>query len=734
MEKMLATSDNGALARTANTIFKIDSLGGIEWANDYNFLSPLISPIETDSGYVFARYYLGGINRGGAFSIHHDGSLYWVTNWFQNFFPSKGISRRNGNILFPGSNQLNGTANFLELEYRTGNIVRFNHFKNPIINRIFASDVSENSKHEIVFAGPDNRGILQHVAIGKLNDTLSTISCQDTLVTPIVDPYSMSIVGPNPVTTSNNTGITFINYNFVITTDTISSQTEECLFTRPRGILNLGKDTSLCIGQSVILGDNTSDFDAYLWSTGSNNKTIGINQSGTYWLQVISACDTLIDSINVSYTPNVLFNLGPDVTACGDSVILGQNLATELDYLWSTGETSDTIIVKTPGDYWVEDITICISHRDSIKVSFSSKLPPINLGRDTILCPKQSILLGSLSSPYDTFKWSDSSTNKVLAVNTAGEYWLRASDSCNTSSDTIRVYYYPNIGLDLGADTSICKGKSLTLGISRNLSNYLWSTGDTTPSIVVSLPGIYWLETQTDCGPVSDSITVTNVLSIDPPVLIEDTIICEGENLILNPGNLLNYTWSTGETSPSITVTDSNLYWVETSNQCDALRDSILVSFHPPLNILYSISETIAYSGDSIQFKNLTLSGSNPIWDFGNGDSAFVDSIVYIYPTSGIFNGSLSLLTSNGCLQSTAFQINILLSEYFAPNIFSPNNDGTNDTFIPFGKDIEKFETKIYNRWGELIFNSNNTAWNGKNTSNIRAQEGVYNYIIKLSL
>ncbi|MBL4709406.1 MAG: gliding motility-associated C-terminal domain-containing protein, partial [Flavobacteriales bacterium] len=194
------------------------------------------------------------------------------------------------------------------------------------------------------------------------------------------------------------------------------------------------------------------------------------------------------------------------------------------------------------------------------------------------------------------------------------------------------------------------------------------------------------------------------------------------------------YFWSTGATSPTITVFDSNLYWVESRNTCDTLRDSIAIGFHPSLNLIYSISETTLFTGDTIEFLNSTINSLNPIWSFGNGDSIFIDTTTYIYSVDGNYTGNLSLTTPDGCLQSAPFQISVLLSEYFAPNIFSPNNDGTNDTFKPFGRDIEKFETSIYNRWGELIFNSNNTAWDGKNTSNTRAQAGMYNYIIKLSL
>lgn len=731
--RMIATKDNGALAKTSNTIFKVDSLGAIVWAKNFNNLGSLLTPIETDTGFVFMRYYIGGIDRGAAFSIKHDGNLKWFTNNFFTFFPHSGITRKSGNVLFVGSNHFsNNRVSFLELDYKNGNILRRSQFQSPQLDGISASDLAENKKAEIYFTGADYRGVVQQLTSGKLDDTLSVSTCSDPLSGSPTDPYFLQIIGDNPVSDINNTDLSSSTININIQQIALATSFPSCSYTKARGNYKLGKDTSLCIGQSIILGNINSDFDAYLWSTGSTNKTIGVNQQGTYWLQVVSACDTLRDSIQVSYTPGILFNLGPDTTSCKDSILLGANLSPSLSYLWSTGETSQTISVKNPGVYWVEHSNKCHTHRDSIQVFFETVHPAINLGKDTILCPKQGLTLGDINSPYDQFLWSDGSQNKVLNVFTAGTYWLEASGFCNSSSDTIKINYYPDIGLDLGPDKTICHGGATALGISKVLPNYLWSTGQTTPSIVVSVPGLYWLETQTNCGAVRDSIRVDFIPKISAPNLGNDTSLCFGETLELQ-SNSAQFKWSTGETTTTI-YAKNGWYWLEYLNQCDTIRDSILIEYFPEISPIIHSSKTRTISKDTLIFKNLTLNGINPIWNFGDGEIVLGDTVEHVYKKAGNYTVSLSLTSSEGCLFSQTVFIIIEPTEYFVPNIFSPNNDGINDLFFPIGDDIKNYSIVINNRWGEVVFDNKNVPWAGRDLSSNKLSEGVYFYQVEIEL
>ena len=729
--RMLATRDGGVVLYFSNKIIKLDNLGVKEWAKNYNYLGSLITPIETDSGFVFARYFTGGLDRGNVFSIRKNGSVGWVTNSFFDFFPFRGVTRNNGNVLFPGIDPLNSNSTvFLELDFKDGTIVKSSKVQNSI--GYFPTDISETSKNELYFVGPDNRGVLPQLIMGKMNDTLSTLSCTSGIINPPTDPFNIVELSDNPLTTFSNSDYVLNNINLIINTLNFGIGSTECAYTKPRGSLNLGADTSICFGQSVILGNSTTDFDSYLWSNGTTNKTIGVNTSGTFWLQVVSACDTLRDTINVNRLAGVLFTLGPDTISCIDSLVLGIGLDPSITYLWSTGETTNTITVSTSNFYWVEHSNKCNSTRDSIYVFFQQNLPPLYLGNDTILCPKESIILGSLTSPYEMFTWSTGSTNKIISVNTVGKYWLTASNICTISTDSIEIFYYPEIELNLGNDSSICLGDSITLKSNNILPNYLWSNGSTNTSITVNTGGTYWLSTQTNCGLVKDSISINISPTISQPSLGNDTLLCFGKKLKLNAKNGIQFKWSTGEVSKTILV-GKGIYWLAYYNDCDTLRDSIVVSISDELlpSILLTNSELNTFENFKLISKNVKNLLST--WDLGDGTLLKGDTINYSYNKSGNYKISLLVIDSNNCTSETSIQLTVKLNEYTAPNIFTPNNDLINDEFKPIGKDIKTFNMQIFNRWGDLIFKGDNVSWKGRSSSGTRVNNGFYFYIIEVS-
>jgi gliding motility-associated-like protein len=733
--RLTATRDNGALAFTSNTIYKTDSLGNIEWSNEFSAIGYLYAPIETDSSYIFGRYRIGAIDRGSFFEIKKDGSLGWKTDNFMNFYPEgQGTLLRNGNVMFSGSNRLTGNGlSFIEIDFNTGNTISHKRVSNTAVsNGIISFNLTETSDSNLVFAGQDNRGILQQLAIGKINKSSGTIICGMNTIMSQQDPFNITENGSDAAVVNVNNDYTIVNKSFTVNDLSSTNFLLDCGYTSPRGNHTLGNDTILCRGQSITLGIPASTFDAYLWSNTSSNKTISINQSGTYWLQVISACDTLRDSINVYYMPGILFSIGPDTIVCSDSLILGSGLDSSINYVWSTGETTKSITVKSSGFYWVEHINKCNSTRASILVTFYPRLPAIDLGVDTILCPGETILLGDPNSPYTAFNWSNGTRNKLLQVNSAGNYWLLASDICNESIDTIRVDYHPEGKVNLGTDSSFCAGGSIVLGNANPLHNYLWSTGVSTPSIVVSSPGMYWLETQTICGPVRDYVRVTIVAPLVAPTLMNDTSVCKESTIQLTAGNLENYLWSNGSTSSFLVTKDTGVFWVETKNRCDTLRDSVRIARYPSLNFDYTVSPTEAFSGDSISFINTTIDGSNPVWEFGNGATAMNDSVFYEYVQVGTYNGSLTLISSFGCEERNDFSIWILISDFYIPTVFTPNDDGINDLFFPVGKDIKSYTISIFNNWGMKISNKSFGPWNGVSINGRRANVGSFVYIMNV--
>jgi len=106
-------------------------------------------------------------------------------------------------------------------------------------------------------------------------------------------------------------------------------------------------------------------------------------------------------------------------------------------YLWNTGSTDSSILVKQEGDYWVEMGTVCGLFSDSILVGFYSN-PEFNLGPDTNICSGETIYL-SAGQGFYSYLWSDGSTDSILIVKEQGVYFADVFDGRCTLSDTVRI-------------------------------------------------------------------------------------------------------------------------------------------------------------------------------------------------------------------------------------------------------------------------------------------------------
>ena len=118
----------------------------------------------------------------------------------------------------------------------------------------------------------------------------------------------------------------------------------------------------------------------------------------------------------VAFKPIV--NLGNDLSVCmGDSLVLDAGNP-GANYLWSTGEITQTITVGTAGTYWVEvtDTNGC-QRMDTIVIGLDP-LPVVNLGPDTVICIGDSIPLDA-GNPGATYIWSNGKTTRIIAANTS---------------------------------------------------------------------------------------------------------------------------------------------------------------------------------------------------------------------------------------------------------------------------------------------------------------------------
>ena len=224
---------------------------------------------------------------------------------------------------------------------------------------------------------------------------------------------------------------------------------------------------------------------------------------------------------------------------------------------------------------------------------------------------------------------------------------------------------------------------------------------------------------------VTDQITCSNT-NVKVATLANDTIICPDTNLTLqnlSTFNFSNYTWSTGETTPTINVNTPGTYWVECSDPCVATiyTDTIVVDvtlIQDP-----NLATDTVLCGDNTILLDAEIPFGQYLWQ----DNSTLPT--YLVTTSGQYHVDI---TMDGCVKR--FDSRILSCEdYQIPNIFTPNSDGVNDYFEVIYQGTKAFQSKIYNRWGVLQFESNTAKlpWDG--TINGKpVSDGVYYYLITI--
>ncbi|MBV8253820.1 MAG: gliding motility-associated C-terminal domain-containing protein, partial [Chitinophaga sp.] len=346
-------------------------------------------------------------------------------------------------------------------------------------------------------------------------------------------------------------------------------------------VVKLGKDTTICGGNSLVLDAGAANFAYSIhWSTGETSQRINITKAGTYWVNVSNGQCATTDTIKVGLIPTPLVTI-PDTTICrGQSVKLDAyvNGAT---YLWSTGATTSSILVGTQEDFWVKvSKSGCITI-DTVKVRVNPP-PDISLSRDTTICPDQSIML-TVNSNGGRIQWQTGETSNSIVVSKPGGYWVAVSrDNC-VVRDTVNVRLKPTIKVNLGPDRNICPGSSITLdGTTDNAISYLWNDGDPNPVKQINQAGRYKLAVMDKfCQRVfMDSVKV-NVTGLPKVKLGNDTVMCKGETLTLRAlgTGISAVRWDNGSSAPTMNVTESGTYTVTVFNDCGSATDKIRVDF-----------------------------------------------------------------------------------------------------------------------------------------------------------
>lgn len=273
----------------------------------------------------------------------------------------------------------------------------------------------------------------------------------------------------------------------------------------------------------------------------------------------------------------------------------------------------------------------------------------------------------------------------------------------DTLRTTIAILGPPKI--DLGPDRSFCKNQPCILSASGG-TQYLWHDSTTLSYYTVSDTGWCWVIVSNLCGSDQDSVHIDNIWPVPTVDLGNDTLICQGNSIMLNAGAGYHYQWQNMDTTQYIIVTYSDIYSVTVTNEfnCTAFDSKKVDVLAPPeVNLGQDTSLCVG--------KFLTLnSGDYPNIQWSTGSTQQQQLIA----EGGIYY----VTVSNQCGIATD-TIHILKDEcekiIWIPSAFTPNKDGVNDVFRVVGVNVSDFELYIINRWGEVFYHSTdiNEGWNG---------------------
>ncbi|MES2800187.1 MAG: PKD domain-containing protein [Bacteroidota bacterium] len=538
----------------------------------------------------------------------------------------------------------------------------------------------------------------------------------------------------------------------------------------PSVVLDAGPDVSICAGQSTIL--TATGGSNYTWSPAINlNTTTGANvmanppSTQTYTVTETGslACSTP-DQVTVTILANAPIDAGLDVAICaGDfTTLVATGGAT---YTWSPAigltVTSGNSVDASPAATQVYTVTGtnaggCIG-TDQVTVTISPQ-PAVNAGADQTVCIGTAVTL--TGSGADSYSWSNGVVDGIAFTPPVGTtiYTLTGINAglCD-GTDVVSITVHPLPTIFAGNDVAVCEGLSVTLTAS-GASSYSWVPAAVSQGVTFVPPnGVssYTVTGTSSAGCISSD--VVNVTVNPNPVATFTNGPTAGcapftTSLTNTTANATNCTWTlsngtviNGCGTVPVTFTQAGCYDVTltttSAGGCTSsatVIDLFCVEEDPMAAFSTNGATTISTLNTEVTFQNNSTGASSYQWDFGTGTGGSTEiNPTQFFPENGTNSYLVTLVATSslGCTDTAYYSINVeeeLI--YYIPNTFTPDNDDYNPTFQPVftsGFDPQDYNLFIYNRWGELIFESHNAeiGWDGSygNGREIElCQDGTY--------
>lgn len=414
----------------------------------------------------------------------------------------------------------------------------------------------------------------------------------------------------------------------------------------------------------------------------------------------------------------------------GASIQLHASGGHQYEWFPATGLSQTDIkdpIATPPSDGFVYSVVVTDSCSvDTVQVPIHWLQEPFGIDPPPAICAGDTIQLQAFGG--GTYAWDNapaiidtsSATPTVFPTSTSSFHVQITTPGGCLVQESIQLDVDTALPAPVVLNDTICLGGSTQLFASGG-DYYEWLPSDgildlnvPNPVVEPTMSTAYIVNVANACGVVQDTawVEVVDVIAEAWP----DTIVCPGDSVQIFASGGSNYTWAPATLSdPSIAnpiawPVDPTSYSVTVeSNGCSDVAE-VFVDHYPPPAVDAGLNTTLVW-GESVQLDG-SGSGEFLWWPDSLLDNPSLEDPLATPTTTTIFY--VQLTDSNGCKAFDQMVVNVIGTLY-VPNTFSPNNDGVNDRFFAFGLEIKEFKMLVFNRWGEMIFESNHLThgWDG---------------------
>ena len=531
------------------------------------------------------------------------------------------------------------------------------------------------------------------------------------------------------------------------------------------GIFKIDLNTSVVTAQAIanpsttgcapfmVNFSNSSTTGTYDWDFGDGSNSTQTDPShtfteaGEYNVELIvtdpESCnfsDTLIVPIYVSSSTGE-YSFSIDNACLGTPIQFSALGATNQDTIqWNLGDgTLSTDLnplhnYSTTGTY---DIELTIHSLCNFTSTFNDQIdvdiePNLELGEDQFICQNEEITITAVSNA-NNYLWQDNTTNNFIDISSAGIYSVQASNGDCMVIDDIVITQDP-FSFDIGNDTTLCSDSAiLTIDAGQNAASYLWNTGETTQTISVS-EGYYAVEVISDLECMYEDQIDIQVQEFNMDIESSSQEECVPSTIdftdlsTVSTGSINEWLWdfeieTNTSSTPSIYYDQADIYDVTlTLLSEEGCTEQLIISDYIQINPNPSAHFDYTYTVENgcqvrLKFTNNSSGEDYYHWSFSHGEESYSENPEYIFEYNQNYEILLEVENEFGCIDEISKEMEIpRLKPIYVPNVFTPDNDQINDTFHPISECIEDITFSIFDRWGKLLFVSEDitNGWDGR--------------------